>query len=122
MRLTIPALVLTMAVAGAAFAVAPADALKPAFGNTIVSTYPDGRTGLLWIKADGTYTAKGRRRTASNGTWSLNKAGRVCLKQLRPSRGPFSYCTPVPSGETWTARAVTGERIQVRVVPGVVEP
>lgn len=106
---------------GAGLAADAPEALKRAFGNTIVSTYPDGRTGLLWLKADGSYTAKGRRRTPSSGTWSV-KGERICLKQTKPSRGPFSYCTALPSGESWSARAVTGERITVKLHKGVVEP
>ncbi len=97
---------------------APASPLAPAFGNTVVSTYPDGRTALLWLRPDGSYAAKGRRRTPSSGTWSV-KADKVCLKQLKPMRAPFSYCTPLPDGETWKAKAVTGEPITVRIVGGI---
>jgi hypothetical protein len=114
------ALVLSLVCAG--FAAADAEAASPlarAFGNTVVSTYPDGRTGLLWLKPDGTYAAKGRRRTPSNGTWSL-KGAKVCLKQIKPIRAPFSYCTGLPSGESWSAKAVTGEPIRVRIARGVV--
>ena len=92
--------------------------LGKAFGATVVSTYPDGRTALLWLKRDGTYDAKGRRRTPSSGTWIV-KSGKVCLKQLKPMRAPFSYCTPLPSGDTWKAKAVTGEPITVKIVAGV---
>ena len=56
------------AAAALAFAfVTPAAAAPPveaAFGNTVVTTYPDGRTQLLWLSRDGAYTAKGRRRQA----------------------------------------------------------
>jgi hypothetical protein len=100
----------------AAAAPVPAE-LGKAFGNTVVSTYPDGRTGLLWLKRDGTYDAKGRRRTPSSGTWSL-KGGKVCLKQLKPMRAPFNYCTGLPSGSSWKAKAVTGEPITVKIVAG----
>ena len=98
----------------------PAPDVAAAFGNTIVSTYPDGRTGLLWLKADGTYTGKGRRRLPSSGTWTI-KSSQVCFRQLRPRRAPFSYCTKLPSTSVWSARAVTGERVQVRIVEGVVD-
>jgi hypothetical protein len=122
MRITAPLPILLAG--GLATAVLAAEApasLQKAFGNTIISTYPDGRTGLLWLKADGTYTAKGRRRTPSSGAWSV-KGERICLKQLKPSRAPINYCTPLPEGETWAARAVTGEKIKVKLVKGVVEP
>ena len=113
---------LSLAIALAAVPVAgqAASNVAAAFGNTIVSTYPDGRTGLLWLKADGTYTGKGRRRLPSSGTWTI-KSSQVCFRQLRPRRAPFSYCTKLPSTSVWSARAVTGERVQVRIVEGVVD-
>jgi hypothetical protein len=91
-----------------------------AFGNTIVSTYPDGRTAELWLKPDGSYTAEGRRHDPSRGHWRL-KGNRLCLSQVRPMPSPFSYCTAMPSegmGKAWPAKAVTGERISVRLVRG----
>jgi hypothetical protein len=91
-----------------------------AFGNTIVSTYPDGRTAELWLRPDGAYTAEGRRGDGSNGHWSL-KGEKLCLKQSRPIPVPFSYCTPIPQGgmgAVWSAKAVTGEAIRVKLVKG----
>ena len=94
--------------------------VERAFGSTIVSTYPDGRTGLLWLKRDGTYTAKGRRRTDSSGRWTL-KGEDICLKQVKPMKAPFSYCTRLPrDAGAWAAKAVTGEPIKVRIVRGAV--
>jgi len=98
--------------------------VRAAFGNTVVSTYPDGRTGLLWMKSDGTYTAVGRRRTPSSGTWSV-KGDKVCLKQKKPRVAPISYCTKFPNGgvgASWAGRAVTGEKINIKLVRGVVAP
>ena len=40
--------------------------VKIAFGNTIVSTYPDGRQAQLWLHPDGSYTAEGRRLDRSS--------------------------------------------------------
>ena len=113
-------LLLTLGLAAAPMAALAAQAspLERAFGNTVVSAYPDGRTGLLWLKKDGTYTAKGRRRTDSSGSWSL-KGDKLCLKQSRPTAAPFRYCTGLPSGESWKAKAVTGEPITVRIVKGI---
>lgn len=118
----LPALAFSITGAAPSFAADPASpSIQQAFGNTVISTYPDGRTGLLWLKADGSYTAKGRRRTASSGTWSIKKT-QVCLKQLKPIRTPLTYCTPLPSSQSWSAKAVTGERIRLKVVQGVQEP
>ena len=94
--------------------------VRAAFGSTIVSTYPDGRTAELYLQPDGGYTAKGRRGDGSSGHWKVND-GKLCLTQSRPLPVPFSYCTPIPSNGlhgAWTAKAVTGERIAVKLVKG----
>jgi hypothetical protein len=91
-----------------------------AFGNTIVSTYPDGRTAELWLQPDGSYTAEGRRHDPSRGHWRV-KGNRLCLSQVRPMPSPFSYCTAIPAsgmGRAWPAKAVSGEQITVRLVHG----
>jgi hypothetical protein len=113
------ALALAAPEAGAALA-APASPVGAAFGNTVVSTYPDGRTALLWLKSDGTYTAKGRRRTDSSGRWTM-KAQQVCLKQSKPVPVPMTFCSVIPEnavGARWSAKAVTGEIIKVTIVRG----
>ncbi len=91
--------------------------LAPAFKGTIISTYPDGRKGKLWLSEDGTYKAAGRRGDKSSGHWTL-KADKVCLKQSSPMATPFSFCTPKPSSTTWKAKAVSGEPITVHIEPG----
>lgn len=116
-RASVTALAAAFILAGPAAAQA---ALEPAFKNTIVSTYPDGRTAKLWLNKDGTYRAEGRRGKPSSGRWSV-KGEKVCLKQSKPFAGPFSYCTPIRSGgvgTSWAAKAVTGEPIKVTVVSG----
>lgn len=95
-----------------------ASPVEAAFGATVVSTYPDGRIGRLWLQRDGGYTGESRRGNLSSGRWSV-KDDRLCLKQSRPFPTPFSYCTPLPADGgrgAWPARAVTGEPIQVRIV------
>jgi hypothetical protein len=101
-------------------AVAAQPLVNEAFGNTIVSTYPDGRTGRLWLKADGTYTAQGRRHDPSSGHWKVSGA-KLCLKQSKPMAVPIRFCTPIPEtgmGHAWAAKAVTGEDIRVQMVKG----
>ena len=96
------------------------DALTPAFGNTLVSTYPDGRTARTWLQSNGRYEGQGRRGGRSSGVWRVRE-GRVCFGQRRPIPVPTSYCTPIVPGGVgtrWTARAVTGETIQVQLVAG----
>lgn len=94
--------------------------IAPAFGNTILSTYPDGRTGELWLKPDGSYTAMGRRKDQSNGHWKVHDQ-KLCLKQAHPFAPPFSFCTPIPSGgfsAAWSAKSVSGEPIKITLVKG----
>lgn len=91
--------------------------LNPAFSGTIVSTYPDGRTAHLWLNRDGTYTGEGRRRKPSSGVWSI-KGERICLKQRKPFPAPFTHCEAIPSGQPWSSKAVTGEAVKVKLVPG----
>jgi hypothetical protein len=91
--------------------------LSPAFEGTIVSTYPDGRTAKLWLAPDGTYTGEGRRKKPSSGRWTL-KGEEICLKQVRPFPAPISYCTRLVKGSTqWSGKAVTGEPIQITLLP-----
>ena len=99
---------------------ATSPAVDAAFGNTIVSTYPDGRVAQLWLKEDGSYSAEGRRHDPSSGHWSV-KGAKLCLKQSRPMSVPFRFCTPIPDGgmeHAWSAKAVTGEDIRVQIVKG----
>ena len=94
--------------------------LGPVFGNTLVSTYPDGRTARLWMKAGGTYEGRGRRGDHTAGVWRVDD-GKVCFSQRRPIPMPGRYCTPIVRGQIgarWSARAVTGETIQVQLVAG----
>lgn len=94
--------------------------MDEAFNGTIVSTYPDGRTAELYLQRDGAYNALGRRGDPSNGHWKLGN-GKLCLTQSRPLPVPFAVCTSVPADGLqvgWSAKAVTGEAIKVRLVKG----
>lgn len=110
------------AAAASALLVAGADKsdLAPAFKNTVVSTYPDGRTARLWLSADGSYEAEGRKKDRSDGHWTL-KGDKICLRQSHPATVPISYCTAVPSGDvgaTWSAKSVFGDPLTVTLVAG----
>jgi len=97
-----------------------APALEPAFRNTIVSTYPDGRTARLWLEPGGTYRGQGRRGGNNSGVWRV-RGDEICLSQRRPIPMPIQYCTPIMQGgigTRWSAKAVTGEPIQVQLIAG----
>lgn len=94
--------------------------LAPAFGNTLLSTYPDGRTARMWLQDGGRFEGRGRRGGLSSGVWRVRN-GEVCFSQRRPIPLPGSYCTPIVRGgigASWTARAVTGETIRVDLIAG----
>ena len=121
MRITLTVLALAAAVPCLA---AEPSALQETFGNTIVSTYPDGRKAELWLHPDGGYDAEGRKHDRSSGHWKI-KGDKLCLKQSRPLSFPFTYCTPLMQGgvgTSWTGKAVTGESIRIQLVRGKVDP
>lgn len=93
-------------------AAAAPPSLDKAFKSTIVSTYPDGRVAKLWMRPDGSFTNMGRKHERHTGRWS-QKGDKVCFK-----RGILGYCTAIPTEGAFTTKAVTGETIQVRLVPG----
>lgn len=105
------------ALAGMASATPPIEA---AFGNTVVSTFPNGQTQHIWLDQDGAYTARGRRGQESGGRWSL-KGAEICLQQRRPFPFPIVYCTPVPPDAatvSWTSKALDGQPVRLKLVPG----
>ena len=117
--LTAPTLVATGAQAADATA-----QVKPAFGNTVLSVYPDGRSQKIWMHPDGTWDGQSRRGTALAGSWNV-KDGKVCMKQSKPPTLPLAYCTPFPAntyvGVTWTSKDMSGTPIQLKVVKGMAE-
>jgi hypothetical protein len=98
--------------------------LAPAFGNTIVSTHPDGRKARLWLEADGSYTAEGRAGNRASGTWKL-KGDKLCLREHRPFPTPFPYCKSIQAedvGKPWRDKAVNGEPVTNEIVRGEMSP
>ncbi|MGA0606143.1 hypothetical protein ACO2Q0_09095 [Phenylobacterium sp. VNQ135] len=96
-----------------------------AFGNTIKALYPDGKHQRIWLHADGSWDAVGRRGKASSGKWTV-KGEKVCMKQSKPIPIPISYCTDFPTdggvGAVWTSKDMTGEPIRITVVKGIERP
>jgi opacity protein-like surface antigen len=117
------ALIATTLPAAAAQAAEPAKQVKPAFGNTVLSIYPDGRSQKIWMHPDGTWEGQSRRGTPLAGSWNV-KDGKVCMKQSKPPTLPLAYCTPFPEntyvGVSWTSKDMSGTPIQLKVVQGMV--
>ena len=94
--------------------------LKAAFQNTIVSTYPSGRSTRLWLEPDGRYRAQRTNGKYTSGKWS-RKGGEVCLRQTAPIPVPLTFCSPIPDvrvGATWSGKSPKGEPLQNRLIQG----
>lgn len=113
------------AVAGAAAlwsaGAAEAGDLSAAFGNTIVSTYPDGGTVRHFFDPNGAYRAQWSDGRELTGRWSLD-GDRVCLSRMRPVMLPLGrFCTALVSadvGESWQSRDPLGRRVLNQLVRG----
>jgi hypothetical protein len=95
-------------------------AIAPAFGNTIVSKYPDGTSQKIWLHADGSWDGVSRKGKHLAGHWALH-ANEVCLRQSSPPTLPIRYCTAVPaSGDAqWSGKDVLGRPITLSLMKGV---
>jgi hypothetical protein len=121
------AVVLTLAIAatpGEAGAADEVGRVAVAFGNTVLSIYPDGRAQKVWFHPDGTWDGLSRRGIPLAGRWTV-KGDQVCMKQSKPWVPPFiSYCAVYPAdphiGVAWTAKDLSGTPIQLKIVKGIV--
>ena len=93
-----------------------------AFGNTVVSTYPDGTSQKIWLHPDGSWDGVSRKGVHLVGHWTL-RDDKVCLRQSKPPTLPISYCTTVPAGSApgvqWTGKDVVGRPITLSLMKGV---
>ena len=100
---------------------APGGSVESAFGNTIISTYPDGRSQRIWLHEGGTWDGLSRRGNALSGKWTL-KGEKVCLKQTKPAL-PFSFCQALPTdthvGVVMTSKDFSGTPIKLKMVKGI---
>ena len=98
--------------------------MAAAFGNTVMSIYPDGRTQKIWLHPDGLWDGVSRRGEPLSGKWTM-KGDKVCLRQTKPPTLPFSYCTGFPDdphvGVTWTAKDFGGTPIKLTVLKGMAQ-
>jgi hypothetical protein len=95
-----------------------------AFGNTVMTIYPDGRTQKIWLHPDGAWDGLSRKNEPLSGKWSL-KGDKVCLRQTKPPTLPFSYCTAFPTdahiGVVWASKDFVGNPIKLTVLPGMAQ-
>jgi hypothetical protein len=114
------ALALALCAAGASQAADLASSrVAETFGNTVISTYPDGRSQKIWLSQDGTWTGLSRRGNPLAGTWST-KGDKVCLKQTHPPMFGLSFCQALPDdpAKGVDSRDFLGTRIHLTLVKG----
>lgn len=100
----------------------PTEVLAPAFSNTIVSLYPDGKTTKLWLNANGSYDALRANGQKTGGSWVM-KGDKLCMTQRRPFYVPLAFCTAIPSmkggvGVSWMAKGLKGEPVRHTITAG----
>lgn len=105
----------------AASATAVSADVSAAFGNTVMSRYPDGGWVKHWFNRDGTYSAEFSDGRRVNAQWRV-EGQQVCLNGIRPRIMLISrFCSPMIHarvGETWTSRDPLGRRVQNVLVAG----
>jgi len=99
-------------------AIAPGAKVDAAFGNTVLTVDPDGRSRKIWLQPDGTWTGLSRRGLELAGRWTA-QGDRICLKQSKP-RLPGRMCEKFPTdfGASVEAKDPTGRPIQLKLVRG----
>lgn len=105
-------------------AIAP-QGVSAAFGNTVRTTYPDGRHQRFWLQAGGRWDAIGRRGKPSSGTWT-SRGEKLCFRQTRPFPMPMTYCADFPHdarvGSDWASKDAGGTPVRVSLVKGASRP
>ena len=115
---------LALALALPAISVRAADApanVAAAFGNTVMTIDPDGRSRKIWLQPDGTWTGLSRRGLDLAGKWTV-KGEKVCLTQSKPHLFG-SMCEVFPSDPKVgiDAKDPTGKQVHLKLVKGHVE-
>ena len=99
---------------------APAN-VAAAFGNTIVSVDPDGRSRKIWLTPDGNWTGLSRRGLALAGKWTV-KDDKVCLTQSKPKLfGSLCQEFPTDPKTGVDTKDPTGKSVHLKLVKGHVE-
>lgn len=111
---------LIIALAGCLVASPGHAGIDDAFGNTVVSRYPDGNWVKHWFNRDGSYLARFSDGRELRARWAL-RGDRVCLDQMQPSMIISRFCTPMIEasvGEAWQSRDPLGRRVQNVLIAG----
>lgn len=97
---------------------APSANVKAAFGNTLLTIDPDGRSRKIWLKPDGTWTGLSRRGLDLAGKWKVD-GEKVCLSQSKPALfGSMCQAFPSDPGVGVEAKDPSGQVIHLKLVKG----
>jgi hypothetical protein len=98
------------------------DPIAPAYGNTVLATYADGRSQKIWLHPDGRWTGLGRNGARLAGRWQL-KGEKVCMRQSMPPTLPIAFCTPFPQhsqpGVQWASHDAAGRPVRLSLQRGM---
>ncbi len=100
---------------------APASAkVEAAFGNTVLTVDPDGRSRKIWLRPDGTWTGLSRRGLDLAGKWKV-RGGKVCLSQSKPRLiGSLCEVFPTDIGASVGSKDPSGKGVEIKLVKGQV--
>ncbi len=118
--MSVSGVVLGLLASAAITATSPVASLEPAFGNTIVTTYPNGKSTRTWLHRDGTYEALRANGDHTGGVWKI-KGEQLCITQKVPVFVPLKFCTaivPGGVGTSWSAKGLMGEPVRNMLVAG----
>jgi hypothetical protein len=92
--------------------------VSAAFGNTLLTVDPDGRSRKIWLKPDGTWTGLSRRGLDLAGSWTT-RGDKICLKQSKPRLLGSMCARPPTEFDTFVeANDPTGKSVRLKLVRG----
>jgi hypothetical protein len=119
--------VIALGLAGAA--IAAADPMEGAYGNTVIVTNAKGEKTKLWIAKDGTFKGENAKGEKFTGKWTLKDNNtKYCSTADLPANAPKD--TPAPkeacsefkgphkAGDKWTQKDADGADVTVEIVAG----
>ena len=99
-------------------AAAPAAGVSAAFGNTVLTIDPDGRSRKIWLQPDGTWTGLSRRGLDLAGKWTT-EGDKVCLSQSKPRLfGRMCERFPTDPAVGLDAKDPMGKTVHLKLVKG----
>jgi len=116
-RIGFAAVTAALAFSGAAFA----DNEEGMYGNTVVCSYPDGRTTKVYLQPGGDFTVVRNGQTIK-GKW-VDDGANVCYTETDPAppAGTKNVCVaakPWKVGDGWTVNDPTGHSCSAVIAAG----